>query len=326
MGGGGIPLDDAKRLFNLRGDRNVYDEFTFYRYRGGLNEEVRWPEHPDGRFTRRTSREGFREDFNELPEKRDFLVVVAGDSQTDGLCSNSESFSNLAEARLSDLHPGSTIQVLNAGMVGYSFYNYLGTLRKLADSKPDVFVVAFYSGNDFKDLIVPWHYFHRSSPPLASPEYTAKLKEAIRISGSATAMALNRILYFKYEREEARIALGAAIEVCAEIQRLCRERGIALLFLHVPPFFRVRGQLPPAIAMAQEELGVSDEEMELQERMPDELIGTLRASGARVLDLRERFPDDISSFYWSDMHLSVKGHAFVAECLVPELDALFSMR
>jgi hypothetical protein len=316
---------DAALLFPIDGVHHVYDEHAYFRYRGGLAEQCEWYGYPGGRFARRTSREGFREDFDRLPEKRDALVVVAGDSQTEGLCSNSESYPNLAEAELCAMHPGRAIQVVNAGVAGYS-YNYLGTLENVLASRPDVFVMTFYSGNDFKDIVVPCHYFQRSGIPASRPEHARLLKEAISTAGSAAVIALHPIAYFKNEPEERALAESAALAACVEVQRICIEHGIDLLVVHIPPAFRPGARASRECAAAQEALALSDEDMEIDDRMATELIDALRDRRVEVLDLRDRWPEDLETYYASDMHLNLAGQAFVAKCLAPRLDALLACR
>jgi lysophospholipase L1-like esterase len=321
-----IPVEDARVLFPLGDEHLVYDPYTYFRYRGGIDDEALLPEHPAGRYRRKTSRDGFREDFERLPEERDFLAVITGDSQTDGLCSNAESFCNRAEANLAARYPGKVIEVLNAGVASFSFYNYLGTLEKLLDAKPDVFVVAFYSGNDFKDMVVPCHYAQRTRAPAARPEYVQQLKAAMRLGHAVTVMALNPILYFKYEPAEARMAFAASLEACTEIVRLCRAHDIDLVVVHIPAAFRTGGALPAACAAAQRELALDDDEMRVNDRMADELIADLRKQNVDVVDLRRELPADIETYYYSDMHLNVKGHAFVGELLAPKLATLYAAR
>jgi hypothetical protein len=96
--------------------------------------------------------------------------------------------------------------------------------------------------------------------------------------------------------------------------------------VHIPPFFDVRGRLPPAIARARDELGLTEADMELQGRMPDELVAALHEWGVEVLDLRDHAPPDPSAYYWSDMHLNVHGNRWVAACLVPRLEERLAMR
>ena len=90
--------EEARTLFAMPRESFVYDEHVYYRYVPDSSLRIEWPEHPDGFFIRRTNAQGVREDAPELPDA-DFLVLVAGDAHTDGICNNDESFANRLEAR-----------------------------------------------------------------------------------------------------------------------------------------------------------------------------------------------------------------------------------
>lgn len=316
-----VSPENVARLFSMPSDTFVYDPFTYYRYKGGLDRRVELPEHEGGFFVKHTSEEGFGESFDRLPGKRDLFVVVAGDSHTDGLCNTDETFANRLEAMLAVRHPGLAIEVLNTGVAGYSFYHYLGALEKMLPEKPQAFVVAFYGGNDFADVIKPWHYFHHTAPPPRRADYWQKLDRATRVSNAAVANAFNQLLFFQYHPDQIDLALSGAAQACGEIQRLCRERGIALVFVYIPPGFDVDGVLKPMFAQAKDVLGLSDSDLQQYHRLADKLIGVLRERGAEVVDLREHFPGDIDDYYWGDLHINVKGHQLIADLLLPRIEA-----
>jgi hypothetical protein len=115
-------------------------------------------------------------------------ILVTGDSHTDGVCNNSESFTNLLEAELSAAHPGEAIEALNAGKGAYSFYNYLGVLERLLPLRPDVFVVAVYGGNDFVESLALRHTFEHGAPP------TRASRRRKRCAGRASLSSTSRPL------------------------------------------------------------------------------------------------------------------------------------
>ena len=312
---------DAGRLFAMPDDVFQYDPCTYYRYRGGLERRVELPDHPDGYFIKHTSAEGFSEDFDHLPGKRDLFVVVTGDSHTDGLCNNRESFANRLEAMLAERHAGLAVEVLNTGVSGYGFYNYLGVLENMLPEKPQAFVVAFYGGNDFLDVIKPWHYFHHTALPPRRADYWEKLDRVTAISNAAVANALNQLLFFQYNPDQVDLALAGATQACLEIVRICEDRGIRLFFVYIPPGFSVEGELNPKIAEAKAALALSDYDLNQYHRLADKLIGVLRERGVDVTDLRQAFTGDIGEYYWSDLHINLKAHRRIAELLLPKIEA-----
>jgi lysophospholipase L1-like esterase len=319
------PVDagTARKLWISDPKLHVYDPYCYYRYKGGLDFDSAGdlPEGAEGGFHVRTSAEGYREDYDHLPEHRDVFVVVTGDSHTDGVCENRQSFANRLEAKLAERHPGKAIEVVNTGVSGYSFYNYLGSLERHLALKPDAFVVGWYGGNDFIGVLRPYHYFHHTVPPPRSQEYQLKLYKAAGISGTLVGNAFNQLLYFEYNPDQIDVALRAADETCAEIVRLCREHRIAPFFLYIPPEVGWKGRKTPLIQRAEETLGLTDTDFTQFDTLADHVIGNLKSLGAEVIDLRETFTGDIGRYYLPDMHIDVTAHEAIADVLLPRVEA-----
>ncbi len=114
-----------------------------------------FPEHPRRRIELRTNNLGLREDAPTAYEKPEgvYRVLVLGDSQTDGLVYNDESFVNVAEARLNeDIGAGPRIEMLNAGVITYQpvqYYLWWQTYGR--GMEPDLVLAVFYTGNDLLD-------------------------------------------------------------------------------------------------------------------------------------------------------------------------------
>jgi len=316
-----MPREDAERLFSMPSQYFEYDAHTYYRYRGPQDGTVDLEDLPEGRFRKRVSADGWREDFERLPARRDLLVVAAGDSHTDGLCENARSFANVLEADLAARRPGLQVEVLNTGVTGYSFYHYLGVLEKLLPERPDAFVVAFYSGNDFMDVVRPWHYFHGTAPPPRRADYWERLDAVTRVSNAAVANAFNQLLFFRFHPDQVELALAGATQASLEIARLCEQHGVRLIFVHIPVGVPVEGELPGRIEEARRVLGAGEHDLRQFGRLADRLIGTLRDRSIEVIDLREHFVPDVRAFYWSDLHINHEGHRRLAELLRPRIEA-----
>jgi lysophospholipase L1-like esterase len=321
-----LTAEEAALFFPVGEASAEFDPFMMYRHRCDVRAVHPFADHPDGHFLLRTSHEGYREDFDHLPEKRDLFVVVTGDSHTDGMCNNRESFANVLEASIAAKHPGRAIEVLNTGMVGYSFFNYVGALEKLVPEKPDAFVVAFYGGNDFLDMVKLSHYFHHTAPPPRRAEYWEQMGKATAVSSTAVANALNQLLYFRYYPDQMAVAERAVLDVSAEIRDLCAEHGIALVYVYVPVGFDVDGKLKPSLAEAKEVLELSRFDLQEYNHMADRSIAKMREMGIDVIDLRDKFKDPIDTYYWSDLHINLKAHALIAELLLPKIEAACASR
>ena len=92
--------DVVARYFEIDGELTVYDPYSYFRHRGNLDVERPWEEHPDGRWMLRTNSLGMRRDSEPAAERPDLRVLVVGDSHTDGVCDNDESYCALLEAAL----------------------------------------------------------------------------------------------------------------------------------------------------------------------------------------------------------------------------------
>ncbi len=321
-----LDADRAPMLFTMPIPDFVYDPFTYYRYKGHYSAVETWDEYPGGEYVKSTSADGYREDFESLPPRGDVFIVATGDSHTDGLCENKLSFPNRLEAALVARHPKKSVEVLNTGVTGFSFYNYLGALEKFVDRKPDAFVVAFYGGNDFLDVVKPWHYFHHTAPPARRAGYWEKIDAARKVSNSSVAIAFNQLVYFQYYPDQIAIAIEAAAQVSAQIRRLCAQNGIKLVYVYIPPGFDYGGTLKPMFARAKQVLELSDYDLREYDHLADQLIAILEQMGIEVIDLRKHFSDGIDTYYWKDLHINLKGHQLIADLLLPRIEALVPIK
>ncbi|MFN8526506.1 MAG: GDSL-type esterase/lipase family protein [Chloroflexota bacterium] len=111
-------------------------------------------EHAGKQFKFATNGYGLRRDGEISIEKPPgvFRILVLGDSQTDGLVDNQETYSARLEARLHARNVNA--EVLNAGVTGYSpQQSYLWYRERGAQLRPDVVILGLYVGNDLLDLI-----------------------------------------------------------------------------------------------------------------------------------------------------------------------------
>lgn len=94
-------------------------------------------------------------------------VLVLGDSQTEGIVENQDTFSALLEAELRRATP---VEVLNAGVSGYSpLLEWLWWQQRGQPLRPDVILLVLYSGNDIAELSMRNEDFGGFGPPFAIP-------------------------------------------------------------------------------------------------------------------------------------------------------------
>jgi hypothetical protein len=129
-----------------------------YEHAPDLDVRVPLAARPAGSFELRTNERGLRRDgataVPKPPGRR--RVLVLGDSHTDGYVDNAESFSTLLETALGAARGADGVDVLNAGVVGYSpVQEVLWYERHAVELAPDVVLLVLYAGNDVMELSDP---------------------------------------------------------------------------------------------------------------------------------------------------------------------------
>ncbi|MCK6447663.1 MAG: GDSL-type esterase/lipase family protein [Planctomycetes bacterium] len=321
-----LPERITKSLFPMRSSTQTYDEYCYYRYKSNLSFANLWPEHPKGRWYARTNSLGLREDAETPRGEVDLRVIVTGDSHTDGVCDNAESFANRLEAKLVERHPESAIDVGNAGKGGYSFYNYLGVLERFLalELVPDVFVVTVYGGNDFEETLTAWHFFAGTLRESGSEEYWKRINAGKQVNEPCMSQGMLAVEYFKTQPTELEHALSAALSLSGQIVGRARAAGVVPLFVYLPSWY----ELDPDRSM--EEFGDVARAMGLERadfarvtELGERYLSGLRALGADVVDLRPTFRARRGELYWQqDHHINLAGHEAVAEALLEPVSKL----
>lgn len=308
-----LPEDVAATLFSVRATAQVYDPWCYHMHKPGLDVSVPWDEHPAGRWRLRTNAQGLREDQDLAAGPFDLRVLVTGDSHTDGYCDNAETFSNLLEAALAR-RSARAVDVVNAGNGAWSFHNYLGLLEKFVALEPNVFLVCFYAGNDFVEVLPPHAWFTRSELPAESEAEAARRKLANQISPPAYVQAVRSVMWFDDHPELAETAVTAALELLLRAQTLCERENVELVVASLPDPLQIDGAAHAVLLeRLARELGLDAIELTLNARLSADLLARLGGRGVRTLDLADAFPASEGPYFWKrDLHLSVRGHAAVA--------------
>lgn len=101
----------------------------------------------------RTNNLGLRRDTPTALQKPPGVlrILVLGDSQSEGIVENAETYAALVESALGRVRP---TEVLNAATSGYSpLLSYLWWERYGASLQPDAVLLALYTGNDLGELL-----------------------------------------------------------------------------------------------------------------------------------------------------------------------------
>ncbi len=317
-----LTSDQASSIFSIPDHTFVHDTHTYYRFKPDIELVRNWAEHPDGKWLLKTNSLGLREDEEtDLDGLAGFdrFVLLAGDSHTDGLCNNSEAFAQLVEDGLEARSPEQRVEVLNTGTSGFNFFNYLGALDKFLPYSPDTFIVTIYGGNDYLGNVMPQHFFAGTAPKPRFESYWVKMREATKVSSAAVGMALNQAYFFQHYPDEMEVAMEASLALTKEIQRICREHEIKLVWVYIPPLYDVDEARAEEMDRAREVLDLSNYDMSVADRLTDAVLEQARSEGDPIVDLRTEFKGRTGPFYWRDGHINLKSHRLVAELLLPLL-------
>jgi lysophospholipase L1-like esterase len=321
-----VTEEDAQHLFPaLKRDeaaRHVYDPQTYFRYRAGLDYEVKFPEHPEGAYRVKTNSLGLIATHESEP--RDVRVLVAGDSHTAGVCSPSEGYPALLEVALGEQLGGRSVEVLNSGVGYYTFYEYLGALEKYLPLGLDALVVVVYGGNDFLESVRLRHWFAHTKQPMPGVDYWAKMsafEEACNRPKVWVGQSVSQLLYFATFPEEEEASLATGKEVLSEIARICDAEDVHLVVAYLPPMWDVQlerydGEFPKV----RDSLSIGDRAVRGMHPLADALLAHGHALGVETVDLRPAFAAHPGAPYWrSDHHISLEGQRLVAEGVLPPL-------
>ncbi|MFT7671592.1 MAG: lysophospholipase L1-like esterase [Planctomycetota bacterium] len=323
-----LTLGAAQKLFPsllLRKGRFALDPQTYYWPHSNGKRQVNFAEHPKGVLDVSTNGQGFRKNKGVRELAPDLRILVTGDSHTEGVVSNSELFTELLEAQLASNSSERSVEVLNAGKGGYSFYNYLGVLEKFASLKPDVFVVTVYGGNDFKESVRPRRYFTELSiGPALKKRFRQPLAYAATEYHAIVSQFLSQVLMFVNSEEQEQIARAAGLELIEAIEELCQESGVQFVLVYLPPAHDVQKRyIESMVEGVQELFRFEPGALNKADELATELLAHSAELGIPSLDLRDSFREADEFLYWeSDHHLNVRGHQWIAEQLTPLIEAL----
>jgi hypothetical protein len=325
-----IPEDVARELFPIDGSQQIWDELTYLRRPGDLDFAMKFPEHAGGSIRVRTNSLGMRESTEPLAKKPDLRILVTGDSHTEGLCNNIESFPHVLRRVLQKSHPGKVIESLNAGKGYFTFYNYLGTLEKFLYLEPDVFVVAVYGPNDFLEVLAPYHYFEGTPRKPGAQAYWDLVEKAMKANGGWLAQDGLSLKFFQRYPDEIPVAIRAAKEAVLDIQELCEAHGIQLAFVYIPGMLDVDRRKTPRdpelVELSRTLYGIlqlEPKDLDVHEKMGDELLAFLAERKIPCVDARALFAARPERSYWlGDHHINTGAQLALGEALAPVVEAL----
>lgn len=324
-----VPLSPATvgQLVQLSGVGSVFDGWSGHRQRSWVRHDVEWKEHPRGTWTQRTDAFGLRRDREPSARAPDLRVLVTGDSHTDGVLDNADSYCALLETDLAQRAPGTRVEVLNAARSGSTFHNYLGVLERWLALEPDVYVVTVYGGNDFSEALTWQRLVNGVEAPEAGAREREAMERALVDYGPAVAQAFVTFSSLSRDASYREFALQAARDVTTEIQATCARFGVRLVVAYLPPACDVEwAQHASHLDAVRAMMELTDDELRCIDRLADRYLAFLRERSIEVVDLRAPLRaaavGSPTSLYWhGDFHLNLAGHRVVADALREALGA-----
>jgi hypothetical protein len=319
-----IDREAAETLFaSLSYGQFEYDPLLYFRFEPGIDRRRGFMEHPDGGFEIRTNSLGMRDD-EVRAEKPELRILLAGDSQAQGVCANSETIASKLENRLTRAVGVGAVEVINAATGGYGPYNYLGVIERYLELDPDVFLVVIYGGNDFRDVLRLQRYFHKRPRPRSTPHDIVAMAKALGERDALMYAELWQLCYFLDNPEDVEVTVRTLGAISLEIHRVCDDNGVRPLFAYLPGPLTGQPELfADELQLVAEATGIQPAELEVTSRIADEYLALLASRELSFVDLRPAFEAADQRLFWTtDMHLNLKGNRVVAHELALELREL----
>jgi hypothetical protein len=294
----------------------LLDDLAGHLHRPNVERVIDWPEHADGRIVLRTNNLGFREDLPTEIEKSvgRRRILITGDSHTDGVVANPESFPNRLEGLLDDAAGADAFEVLNGGTGHYGPHNYSGILERFLSLDLDEFVVVVYAGNDLLDAVAEAWLRGQIEIPERPPGYMERLQAARAVAEAEVSQGLNQILLLATFPELEERALAITVDILDHAARRCTEHRIGLTVVVLPSARDLPTTVSSREQAAAEALALPDGALGRNRELAERLVRGLSDRGIRVVDPYETMAASVDELYWRlDLHLNVAGHALLAD-------------
>lgn len=306
--------EHVRSVFNVP-DHRPYDPWVYFRDVPHRSDVRPWPEHPDGSITIRTNSLGLRDD--ELGAPADLEMFVVGDSNTAGICNEDESYSNRLEALLAAEHPQQSVSVVNLGVGGYGFYNYLGAVEEYARRAPAAFVVTIFGGNDFSGILPLNRIFEHGPTHAWTGDLGKRRKQALERDDLLMTHCYNSALLFHAYPQRVELVVRLAVGLVGEMREVCDAHGVQLVILYLPEPCAFDWDPPvEGAAEIREILQLDPDDCRSSSRIADAFLRAVAGRGVPVVDMRPVFEALPAPPYWRrDLHMNLDAHELTARAL-----------
>jgi lysophospholipase L1-like esterase len=316
-----------------------------------LNAEfmVPWQEAPEGCITYKTNNLGFRENSpTSIKNESDYRILVFGDSHTDGVVNNEQSFSNVAESILNHFKP-ELFDIINAGIGHQNLYQQYLLFKHLLYLKPDIAIFTFYTGNDYLEILDKsvFHLELEQSKIYPRPARST-VKDflldnslifrivtrfdprpyfrAERLKRYTLWQSLAQEYYFQKNPKDFEKAVYFHNYVLTQIKEAAKKNGVEIYFIILPSKYQIeRNSDLDSFKKIEEILNLSSNE-KMDDKIRLNIIQILTKDEIPCLDPYEEFIQRVSTsqplFWNTDHHLSKEGHKFLGNLLAAYLNKM----
>jgi hypothetical protein len=298
------------------------DSIAGHIHSSNYSKIITWTEHEKGQFEMVTNNMGFRENEDTKIEKAKNTkrILVTGDSHTDGVLNNIESFPNILETKLNIGRDTISYEIINGGIGFYSLKNYAGFLEKYKFLKPDVFIVSIYTGNDFIENIL---YEQDGIEVLESLQlfyFRIKKKLFHFRTQLSNSQSTNQILYFKTYPKKINESIAITKIYLKEIINVCEKENVQFIVVFIPTKFDVEEKHK---ILLKEKSNWTNEILNTNIQLKKEIMHWLKKNNSAYIDLYDELKQSYEKVFWdADHHLNAEGHKIISESILKNLKSL----
>jgi lysophospholipase L1-like esterase len=259
------------------------------------------------------------------PNKSGPRIVVLGDSFTFGMgVEVEESFVEQTEALIS--RERNEVQVINLGVIAYSFWQYLELLeRRVPEYSPDLVIVAFFmddlAGAKRPEVVVPRQFFEPDQDDWGSGIRVLNLvRNFLAVAETKSRTRRGADYLASIEKRKHHLQLENPKHLYAKIQQGALESSILEEFSSAVDFlaaWSVRTNVPILVVFIPDASQIHEADRQV---VNDIAASEFKRAAIPFLDTTPHFEaiEDTGSLFLFplDAHTSAKGHAVIANAIV----------
>lgn len=322
------------------------DDILGLLHHSDVNIKVPWNESSEGYINFKTNNLGFRENVPTSVKKvSDFRIIVFGDSHTDGVVNNENSFPNVAESLLNQ-NDSSSIEIINAGVGHQNLYQEYLLLRRLLYLNPDMAIFTFYTGNDYMEMLDSTIYHLKLQNGQITPNkgqqtlrnfllnhsLIFKIFRRIENSEHLRAEKVNRYAVWQsmgqgyfFHQHPSEFARASRFHdyVVNRIKQTAAANGVKIVFIILPDKYQVEPQTDLDNFQKIEDIFGLSGSNKWDDKIRQDIKRILKKYDVSFLDPYDKFAqnDSLQPLFWqADHHLSERGHRVLGMQLAAFLD------